>query len=85
MFCQLRAFGSQCILFLEWPAPTLDTVPVARIATDFCKLMAKYQPKTVFLPFGGDLHEDHKAVYEAVGSVSASHRLCARNGFWRDI
>lgn len=65
--------GVNEVLFLELPAPTLDAVPVAQIATEFCKLIAKYQPKSVFLPFGGDLHEDHKAVYKAGLVASRPH------------
>lgn len=56
--------------FLDYPAPELDTVPIADLSRDFAKLIAENKIDTLFLPHRGDIHNDHKAVFNA-GLVAA--------------
>ena len=50
---------------MDFPAPRLDTFPSYKIATALSELIQKYQFDTVFVPHRGDIHKDHKAVFDA--------------------
>ncbi len=52
-------------LFLDFPAARLDQVPHAELNASFTKLVTHRLPKTVFLPFRGDLHLDHRLVFDS--------------------
>lgn len=48
-----------------FPAAGLDTVPQAELNDAIVKLVGRVKPDIMFVPFPGDLHIDHKAVYNA--------------------
>jgi len=52
-------------IFLDFPAPDLDTVPNSQISDSISKAVNEFKIDTVFLPHKGDLHHDHKAVFSA--------------------
>jgi len=56
--------------FLEYPAPELDTIALADISRDFSRIIAENKIDILFLPHRGDIHSDHKAVFNA-GIVAA--------------
>lgn len=62
--------GVHQTFFLDFPAPELDTVPLADISRAFAKLMDEHKIDTLFLPHRGDIHNDHKVVFNA-GLVAA--------------
>jgi len=51
--------------FLDFPAPKLDVVPGHELADGIKKAIYDLRPETVYLPHGGDIHLDHRAVYLA--------------------
>jgi LmbE family N-acetylglucosaminyl deacetylase len=51
--------------FLDFPAPKLDTIPGYELADEIKKVINRVKPETVYLPHGGDIHLDHRAVYTA--------------------
>lgn len=51
--------------FLDFPAAALDRVPAAELNENLASLVAASRPDTVFLPFVGDLHFDHRLVFDA--------------------
>ncbi len=51
--------------FLDFPAPKLDQVPQHELADSIAARMREYQPETVYFPHRGDLHSDHRAVFQA--------------------
>ena len=53
-------------IFLDFPAPMLDTVPGYKLADSINRVIRDFQPQILYLPHRGDLHNDHKAVYHAV-------------------
>jgi LmbE family N-acetylglucosaminyl deacetylase len=68
---QAHTFLGVCeTFFLDYPAPELDTVPMADLSRDFAKIMTENKIETLFLPHRGDIHNDHKAVFNA-GLVAA--------------
>jgi len=51
--------------FLDFPAPKLDIIPNHKIADSIKKVFNTFNPSIVYLPHRGDIHVDHKAVYQA--------------------
>ncbi len=56
--------------FLDFPAPKLDVIPGHELADGIKKVIYTLRPGTIYLPHGGDIHLDHRAVYMA-GLVAA--------------
>ncbi len=52
-------------IFLDLPAPRLDQYPTYQLANELSKLIQQVQPHIVYVPFRGDLHRDHGAVFGA--------------------
>lgn len=52
--------------FLDFPAAGLDGVPHAQLNDAMQQLLADIRPDTVFLPFNGDIHADHRIIFNAV-------------------
>jgi N-acetylglucosamine malate deacetylase 1 len=51
--------------FLDFPAPKLDMVPAYELADRIKKIIHLAQPSIIYLPHRGDIHIDHRAVYDA--------------------
>ncbi len=66
---ELRAahgiLGVTAVQFLDFPAPKLDSVPSYRLASAISETIHQWQPDTVYVPHRGDIHADHRAVYDA--------------------
>ncbi len=64
----LKAHKILCVTetrFLDFPAPELDMVPLAEISDAIYKIIKDYDVETVFIPHRGDIHHDHKIVFNA--------------------
>jgi LmbE family N-acetylglucosaminyl deacetylase len=51
--------------FLNFPAPDLDTISLSEISGDISSVIIEFKIDTLFLPHRGDIHNDHKVVYNA--------------------
>lgn len=51
--------------FLDLPAVELDVMPQADLNDAIAELLSRSRPDTLFVPFVGDLHLDHRLVFEA--------------------
>lgn len=60
-----RILGVEQTVFFDYPAPELDLVSISELAFSMSKLIDKEKPDTVFLPHHGDIHHDHKAIFNA--------------------
>jgi LmbE family N-acetylglucosaminyl deacetylase len=60
-----KILGVKDTMFLDFPAPELDTVPLADISTEFAKVIDNLGIDTLFLPHEGDIHNDHRVVFSA--------------------
>jgi LmbE family N-acetylglucosaminyl deacetylase len=56
--------------FFDFPAPELDLISISELSSAISSVILEMQADTIFLPHGGDIHHDHKAVFNA-GLVSA--------------
>ncbi|HEX8419253.1 MAG TPA: PIG-L deacetylase family protein [Sphingomonas sp.] len=60
-----RCLGVADVRYLDLPAARLDTLPRAELNRAIADLIDAVRPDTLFLPFCGDLHFDHKLVFDA--------------------
>ena len=60
-----RILGVKDTRFLDFPAAGLDRVPHADLNRVLKEALNDWAPDILFLPFPGDIHRDHKAVFES--------------------
>lgn len=51
--------------FLDFPAPKLDQVPSYELAEGIARTITALRPSVAYLPHRGDVHGDHRAVFQA--------------------
>jgi LmbE family N-acetylglucosaminyl deacetylase len=72
------AYGFANRFRLTFPAARLDTVPLEELLAAINKIVAEVKPEWIYTVHAGDIHSDHRAVFEATMSAvksfnSASH------------
>lgn len=72
-----RAYGVSRYLHLDFPSTQLDTIPVSSMIAELRQVIAALRPRVVYLVHGGDVHSDHRAVFEATTAVLKSFRMAA--------
>lgn len=65
-----KILGVTETMFFDFPAPDLDTLSLAEISENINKTIVQLKADTIFLPNRGDIHHDHKVVFNA-GLVAA--------------
>jgi len=60
-----RQLGVTQTHFLDLPAAELDRMAQADLNHAIASVVARAEPDTLFIPFVGDLHIDHRLVFEA--------------------
>ncbi len=58
------------IINLRLPTTMLDTLPMADLVKSIGDVIHETQPEIVYLPYRGDVHTDHKIVFDAVVSCT---------------
>lgn len=57
--------GVHALRFLDLPVTMLHLLPEHELNGAFFKLIRETEPDTLFLPFVGDRHEDHRQIFDA--------------------
>lgn len=61
-----RILGVKDTIFWDrFPAAKLDTVPHHQLNAAFAELFKDLNPCVLFIPFYGDIHKDHRLVFES--------------------
>jgi LmbE family N-acetylglucosaminyl deacetylase len=60
-----QLLGVASTIYLDFPAPRLDTIAGYQLADAIAQIIRQIQPHTLYLPHHGDLHSDHQRVYQA--------------------
>ncbi|MEK5483878.1 MULTISPECIES: PIG-L deacetylase family protein [unclassified Viridibacillus] len=55
---------------LDFPAAELDCIPMGDIVGRISQVFSKVKPQIVFTPYPGDIHSDHKVVFDATMSCT---------------
>lgn len=60
-----QRLGVQTLRFLDLPVTMLHLMPEHELNGVFFNLVRETQPDTLFVPFAGDRHEDHRQIFDA--------------------
>jgi LmbE family N-acetylglucosaminyl deacetylase len=60
-----RHFGFDEVYNLRLPTTTLDRIPMSDLVAEFSRVFTAFSPTEVLLPHRGDVHTDHRAVFDA--------------------
>lgn len=69
-----REYGFEERFELDLPTTALETVPLGRIVAGASAVLDKVRPTVLYLPFGGDVHSDHRVAFQALWSAAKSFR-----------
>lgn len=69
-----KQYGFKKTFQLDFSPAKLDTVPLSILIDNFSKIITDIQPETVYLPFRGDVHSDHRVVFQAAISCTKQFR-----------
>jgi len=56
-----QLLGIKTVRYLDFPAPSLDSVPGYLLSSAIQAIVCDVQPDIIYLPHHGDIHVDHKA------------------------
>ncbi len=59
---------------LNFPTGTLDEIPYYKLIGSVSDVIRNVQPNIVYLPFHGDIHSDHRKVFESAYSCTKTFR-----------
>ena len=69
-----QAYGFDGVYRLKHITARLDTVPMRELIDDVGRVISEVQPNTIYMPYWGDVHSDHKLVFDAVAPCTKSYR-----------
>lgn len=55
---------------LNFPAAELDKIPLGELVESFSRVFLKVEPQIIFTIYPGDIHSDHKVVFDATMSCT---------------
>lgn len=65
-----KAYGFTSVSLLGFPSAQLDHVPNQELVSAIGAVINRAKPDTIFLPFPGDAHTDHAAVFHAAAAAT---------------
>jgi len=69
-----RLFNFDSVSKLGIPATKIDEYSMSVLIEKFSSVINKVKPQIIYLPFKGDIHSDHKYVFNAAHSCTKSFR-----------
>jgi LmbE family N-acetylglucosaminyl deacetylase len=64
------AVGFDEVFNLRLPTTRLDELPAGEIVEQFSRVFRQFAPEEVLLPHRGDVHSDHRVVFDAAASCT---------------
>jgi LmbE family N-acetylglucosaminyl deacetylase len=61
--------GIKKTYFLDFPTVKLDTIPQKELNESILKVIKEINPESIYLPHAGDVHKDHRIIFESVLSM----------------
>jgi len=65
-----KAYDFEKVFQLDFPAAGLDVIPMSEMVKSIGNVFADYRPAWLLLPHRGDVHSDHRRVFEACAACS---------------
>lgn len=72
-----EVLGVKNTLFYDLPAPRLDQHPLYKISDIISHFIKEIKPTTLYIPHRGDLHIDHKMIYDAALVAARPQNKCS--------
>lgn len=63
-------YGYDKVYRMSFPTTKLDVFPIGQIIEHISTVIRKESPDIIYLPYRGDVHSDHKIVFDAVISCT---------------
>ena len=63
-----KGLGVDQVYNLRLPTTKLDTIPIGDLIQQFSQVFKEFEPEEVLVPHRGDVHSDHRVVFDAVSS-----------------
>ncbi len=60
-----KAYGFKGVYELHLPVKRVDTVPIVELVEKITAVIKRVKPDTIYLPFHGDAHSDHRYLFLA--------------------
>ncbi len=70
-----QVYGFKSFHQLDFLSSTLDTVAMREIIHSVGEVFHQIKPEVVYLPFFGDIHSDHRIVFDAVSACTKWFRF----------
>lgn len=67
-----RGYGMKRYDSLGFPSQRLDALPLSRVIEKIRSVVKKVKPEIVYVVHGGDVHSDHRIVFQATAAVLKS-------------
>lgn len=64
------AYGFASVHNLALPPARLDTLPQGELVAAIGRVIKEVSPRTIYLPFRGDVHSDHRVVFDSAISCT---------------
>jgi LmbE family N-acetylglucosaminyl deacetylase len=65
-----KVLGIKDVHFLEYHTTRLDVTPLRDLINDLTQILNKMKADTLFIPYSGDMHQDHRRLFEVGVSVA---------------
>ncbi|NQV83566.1 MAG: PIG-L family deacetylase [Rhodospirillales bacterium] len=69
-----KAYGFSSVTRLGFPATRLDEVTLGDVINAMGEAFTKISPNTLYVPFSGDVHSEHRISFEAVSACCKCFR-----------
>jgi len=69
-----QTYGFASVQQLPNPPATLDAMPLSELVAQMASAIAAVAPSTLYVPWPGDAHSDHRLSYEAASAATKSFR-----------
>lgn len=68
-------YGFESVVNLNLPTTKLDNLPMQQLVEMTGNAILRIRPEILYVPFPGDVHTDHKVVFQAVAACSKWFRF----------
>lgn len=69
-----QAYNFESIEQFYYPTTKLDTIPLVDMIEKSAKVLKQIKPEIIYLPFPGDIHSDHRVVFEVMSACTKQFR-----------
>lgn len=66
----LKIYDFNSVYKLQLPTTKLDEIPLGEMIASVGKIFKLIEPEVVYIPYRGDVHSDHKVVFDVVVSCT---------------